>query len=133
MKDILNDRVKHREDFRPFAPAILEEHMSEYVDLAGPSPFMLLIAGVREAQQKSIPAVTHVDGTARPQSVNRRQNPLFYDLIKEFQRQTGVPVLINTSFNVRGEPIVCTPVDALNCFLGTGIDVLVMDRFVVEK
>jgi carbamoyltransferase len=133
MKDILNDRVKHREDFRPFAPAILEERMSEYMDLDCSSPFMLLIAGVRKEQHGTIPAVTHVDGTARPQSVNRDQNPLFYDLIKEFHRQTGVPVLINTSFNVRGEPIVCSPTDALNCFLSTGIDVLVMDQFVVEK
>jgi carbamoyltransferase len=133
MKDILNDRVKHREDFRPFAPAILEERMSEYMDLDCSSPFMLLIAGVRKEQHGTIPAVTHVDGTARPQSVNRDQNPLFYDLIKEFHQQTGVPVLINTSFNVRGEPIVCSPTDALNCFLSTGIDVLVMDQFVVEK
>jgi len=133
MKDILNDRVKHREDFRPFAPVILQEKASEYLKLDYPMPFMVLLSDVMEDKYDVIPAVTHVDGTARPQTVTKEENGIYYDLVAEFEKITGVPVLINTSFNVRGEPIVCTPEDAYNCFANTGIDVLVMDRFVIYK
>lgn len=131
MQDILNSKVKHRESFRPFAPAVLAERCGEYFDLTQSSPFMLFTAGVRKPD--AIPAVTHVDGSARVQTVHKATNPRFHSLIGTFAELTGVPVLINTSFNVRGEPIVCTPTDAFNCFLTTGIDVLVMDNFVVDK
>ena len=133
MKDILNHRVKHREPFRPFAPSALLDHASEYFDLDAPSPFMLLVAPVRPDKRDVLPAITHVDGTARLQTVARDENPLYYDLIAEFRKITGVPVVLNTSFNVRGEPIVRTPDDAYECFATTGIDTLVMHDFVVEK
>jgi carbamoyltransferase len=133
MKDILNDKVKHREDFRPFAPVVPLEDMSTYFDLSVESPYMLLIGDVRPEVRERIPAVTHTDGTARPQSVRREVNPLYYDAIREFERLSGVPVMINTSFNVRGEPIVCTPEDGYKCFAGTGIDDLIMGRFWVRK
>ncbi len=120
MKDILNSKVKHREGFRPFAPVVLEEKVSQYFDGADFSPFMLLVMPVKKSKRKVIPAITHVDGTARVQTVNEKQNAGFYGLIKEFEKITGEPVAINTSFNVRGEPIVCSPKDALHCFLHTG-------------
>lgn len=133
MKDILNDRVKHREDFRPFAPVLLRERVGEYLKPDYPMPFMVILSEVREEKRAVIPSVTHVDGTARPQTVTKEHNGIYYDVVAEFEKITGVPVLINTSFNVRGEPIVCTPEDAYRCFAKTGIDVLVMDRFVVRK
>ncbi len=142
MKDILNKWVKHREDFRPFAPSVCEENFHDYflhprVDAAkgAPSeyPFMLFIFPVREAMQGKIPAVTHVDGTARVQTVSERANPKYYRLIREFEKIQGVPVVLNTSFNIRGEPIVCTPKDALRCFFTTGIDVLVLGDYLVRK
>ena len=133
MKDILNDKVKHREDFRPFAPVLLREKVGEYLKPDYPMPFMVLLSEVREEKRDAIPSVTHVDGTARPQTVTKEHNGIYYDLVVEFEKITGVPVLINTSFNVRGEPIVCTPENAYRCFAKTGIDVLVMDRFVVRK
>jgi len=133
MKDILNDRVKHREDFRPFAPVVPVQDMAAYFDLPVESPYMLLIGDVRPDKREVIPAVTHSDGTARPQSVRRETNPLYYDVLREFERITGVPVVINTSFNVRGEPIVCTPEHAYRCFTGTGIDDLVIGRCWVRK
>jgi carbamoyltransferase len=133
MKDILNDRVKHREDFRPFAPVVPVENMTEYFDLPIESPYMLLIGDVKPDKRDVIPAVTHTDGTARPQSVRRETNPLYYDVMREFERITGVPVIINTSFNVRGEPIVCTPEHAYRCFAGTGIDDLVIGRCWIRK
>ena len=129
MKDILNEKVKHREPFRPFAPAILEERLSEYFEIDRPSPYMLLVARVKKPEE--IPAVTHVDGTARVQSVNERQNPRFYRLLRAFEAQTGCPVLVNTSFNVRGEPIVDSPHDAYLCFRKTQIDVLVLGDFLI--
>jgi carbamoyltransferase len=133
MKDYLNERVKFRESFRPFAPAVLEEQAEEYFDLGGASsPYMLLICPVREKYRDLLASVTHVDGTARVQTVARAANPLFYLLIEEFWRLTGVPVVLNTSFNLRGMPIVETPDDAVRCFLSTEMDRLVMDRFVVE-
>lgn len=131
-KDRVNLKIKFRESFRPFAPSILEDRCSEYFELDCPSPYMLLVAQVR-ADKRVLPAVTHVDGSARIQTVSRDTNPLFYDLISEFDKQTGVPVIINTSFNVRGEPIVCTPQDALRCFMRTDMDYLVMDHFLVDK
>jgi len=131
MKDILNEKIKHRERFRPFAPSILEEHVSEYFDLEIPSPYMLLVAKVRKPDQ--IPAVTHVDGTGRLQTVSKESNPLYYDLINEFYKITGVPVVINTSMNVKGEPIVNTPEQAYNMLIKTEMDFLVMGNYFVSK
>jgi len=133
MKDVLNYRVKHREPFRPFAPSALAEEAPRYFDLPVESPYMLLAAPVHPDKRDVVPAITHVDGTARLQTVTEAQNPRYYNLIAEFGRQTGVPVVLNTSFNVRGEPIVCTPADALACFLRTDMDFLVMHDFGVDK
>ena len=131
MKDILNEKIKHREAFRPFAPSILEEYVSEYFDMDIPSPYMLLVAKVKKPDK--IPAVTHIDGTGRLQSVSKEVNPLYYDLINEFYKLTGIPVIINTSMNVMGEPIVNTPEHAHNMILKTDMDNLVMGNFLVEK
>ena len=131
MKDILNEKIKHRESFRPFAPSILEEYTSEYFELDIPSPYMLLVAKVKKPDK--IPAVTHVDGTGRLQTVSRDANPLYYDLIKEFYNLTGVPVIVNTSMNVRGEPIVNTPEQAFDMLLKTDMDYIVMGDCVVGK
>jgi len=133
MKDILNHRVKHREGFRPFAPSVLAEAADDYFEGAVPSPFMLLVFPVRAARRSLVPAITHVDGTARVQTVTRETTPLYYRLIEAFQRRTGVPLLLNTSFNVRGEPIVCTPEDAVRCFRGTDMDYLALGPLLVEK
>jgi len=129
-RDRVNAKIKFRESFRPFAPAVLLEKAPEYFELDVPSPYMLLVAPVRNDK---IPAVTHVDGSARIQTVSREENPLFYDLIREFEKLTGCPVLLNTSFNLRGEPIVCTPQEAYLCFMRSGLDYLVMDRFILDK
>ncbi|HEV8375943.1 MAG TPA: carbamoyltransferase [Candidatus Polarisedimenticolia bacterium] len=131
-KDVVNLKIKFRESFRPFAPTVLEEKISEYFEIDRPSPYMLLVAPVRE-EKRIIPSVTHVDHSARIQSINRSQNPLYYDLIKEFETRTGVPVIINTSFNVRGEPIVCTPEDAYRCFMRTHMDYLVLGPYLLDK
>ncbi|NOY78452.1 MAG: carbamoyltransferase [Calditrichaeota bacterium] len=131
MKDTINARVKFREAFRPFAPSVLEEKARDYFDLDRPSPFMLLVARVK--QPEAIPAVTHVDGTARLQTVSEKQNPRYYRLLQAFENQTGVPVLLNTSFNVRGEPIVDTPKEAFACFMRTGLDALVLGNFLLLK
>ena len=131
MKDILNEKIKHRESFRPFAPSILEEYVSEYFELDVPSPYMLLVAKVKKPDK--IPAVTHVDGTARLQSVSKNVNPLYYDLINKFYEKTGVPVIINTSMNVMGEPIVNTPEQAHAMILKTDMDYLVMGNFILSK
>ncbi|MCE5252281.1 carbamoyl transferase [bacterium] len=133
MMDIINDRIKHREDFRPFAPSCKIENYREYFNFPVPSPFMLLICNVKEEKRSVIPAVTHVDGTARFHTVEKKHNPLYWELIHEFEKLTGVPVVLNTSFNVRGETIVMTPEDAINCFLGTGIDALAIGNYFVEK
>ena len=133
MRDILNNRVKLREDFRPFAPAVVAEAAATYFELDGPSPFMLLAPRVRPERAAQIPSVTHIDGTARVQTVSREQNPLFYRLLECFGEVSGVPMVINTSFNIRGEPIVCSPADAVMCFLGTDIDFLVIGNFLVSK
>ena len=131
-QSVVNLKIKYRESFRPFAPTVLEEKSGDYFRFPGPSPYMLFVATVRE-DRRSIPAVTHVDGTARLQTISRDQHPLYYDLLKEFERQTGCPVLINTSFNVRGEPIVCTPQEAWRCFMRTEMDHLVMGRYILSK
>lgn len=133
MKDHVNARVKHREFFRPFAPAILAERCAEFFKLDQPSPFMLLACDVLEDKRSVVPAITHVDGTARVQTVTPTSNDRFYALIQAFERRTGVPILLNTSFNVRGEPIVCTPDDAWRCFAGTELDHLVLGNYVVSK
>ena len=134
MKDATNAKVKFREAFRPFAPAILKERAHEFFEMPEgmDAPYMLLVPKVREDKRKLIPAVTHEDGTGRVQTVTEEHNGRYYRLIKRFGELTGVPVLINTSFNVRGEPIVCTPQDAYNTFINTGIDALVMGNFVVR-
>ena len=131
MKDILNEKIKHRESFRPFAPCILEEHFSEYFDIHVPSPYMLLVAPVKKPEK--IPAVTHVDGTGRLQTVSKDTNALYYDLITEFYKITGVPVLINTSMNVRGEPIVNTPEQAYDMVIKTDMDYIVLANYLIKK
>ena len=153
MQSMMNLKIKYRESFRPFAPSILREFVSEYFDLEGDSPYMLLVAPLREQlripmtsdQEKlfgidklhvarsTVPAVTHVDYSARVQTVRKEENGLYYDLIAEFARLTGCPLVVNTSFNVRGEPIVCTPEDAYRCFMRTEMDVLVLNNFVLRK
>jgi len=137
MKEILNTKVKHREWFRPFAPVVCEDDALAYFECDEPVPepagFMLMVYPIRKQWRKKLPAVTHVDGSGRLQTVRRKQNPNYYDLIKEFGKLSGIPILINTSFNIRGEPIVCTPYDAYRCMMGTGIDCLVIDRFLVWR
>jgi carbamoyltransferase len=127
----VNLKIKFRESFRPFAPAVIAEKASEWFDIDRESPYMLLVCQVQEG--KRIPAVTHVDGSARLQTVDRESQPEFYDLLSAFDEQTGCPVLINTSFNVRGEPIVCTPEDAYLCFMRTQMDVLVLGNQILLK
>jgi carbamoyltransferase len=153
MQSVMNLKIKFRESFRPFAPAVLREHVADWFELDGDSPYMLLVAGVREERRlpipeaskslsgirkldvprSTIPAVTHVDGSARIQTVRREVNPMYYDIIDAFRRRTGCPVIVNTSFNVRGEPIVCTPADAYRCFMRTDMDVLVLEDFILFK
>jgi carbamoyltransferase len=133
MKDILNSRVKHRQPFRPFAPIVLAERAKEIFEGEEDSPFMLIAKPVRREWRDRIPAIVHVDGTARVQTVSQDTNPVLYRLLKEFEALTGVPVLINTSFNVKGEPIVETPQDAVVCFLTTGIDNLVLHDTLISK
>jgi carbamoyltransferase len=153
MQKLLNLKVKYRESFRPFAPAVLREDLADWFELDHDSPYMLLVAGVRPERRRamsdaerrlfgidklnvprsSIPAVTHVDYSARVQTVHRETNPPFHDLLSAFKQRTGCPVLVNTSFNVRGEPIVCTPEDAFRCFMGTEIETLVIGNCVLQK
>jgi len=133
MKGILNKRVKHRESFRPFAPAILLEYTKDYFEIDRPSPFMLFTTTVKKGKEKSIPSALHIDNTARLQTVSQKDNPLFCNLIYEFYKITGIPVLINTSFNLRGEPIVCTPEDAYSTFKRSGMDILVIGNYIIEK
>lgn len=132
-KDTLNVRVKLREEFRPFAPIVIEEAAQDYFDQPTPSPYMLYAPHVRPGMEARVPAATHVDGTSRVQTVSTRHNPLLHKLLKEFEALSGVPVMINTSFNIKGEPIVCTPEDAVKCFLRTDIDYLAIGDFLVEK
>jgi carbamoyltransferase len=132
IKDVLNRRIKHRESFRPFAPSVLEEYVEEYFEDSFPSPFMLMVFKVRPEKRAIIPATKHVDHTGRVQSVSRSSNPKFWRLIDAFRRRTGIPLLLNTSFN-ENEPIVCTPQDALNCFATTKMDALVLGNFLLSR
>ena len=153
MQRLLNLKVKYRESFRPFAPAILREDVAEWFELDDDSPYMLMVADVVEKrrrkmsaeeqalfgieklniQRSEIPAVTHVDYSARIQTVHKNTNPSYYALITRFKELTGCPVIVNTSFNVRGEPIVCTPEDAFRCFMGTEAEMLVIGNAVLHK
>ena len=153
MQKTLNLKVKYRESFRPFAPSVLRERVADWFEIDGDSPYMLLVADVvksrrramTDAEQKlfgidklnvsrsDIPAVTHVDYSARIQTVDQRTNPRYHALLSEFERQTGCPVLVNTSFNVRGEPIVGSPEDAFRCFMGTELDVLAVGNCYLRK
>jgi carbamoyltransferase len=137
MQEILNEKVKHRETFRPFAPAVCSEDAQKYfecdIPIPKPADFMLMVYPIKKRWQQKLPAVTHVDGSGRLQTVERNKNQLFYGLIKEFGRLSGIPILINTSFNVRGEPIVCTPDDAYKCVMGTKIDYLVISNFIIKR
>ena len=149
----MNLKIKFRESFRPFAPSVLREHVDAWFDFEGDSPYMLLVADVLPSRRlpipeeantlwgieklnvprSTIPAVTHVDCSARIQTVRRDTSPLYYDIIEAFYRLTGCPVIVNTSFNVRGEPIVCTPEDAYRCFMRTNMDVLALESFLLVK
>ena len=153
MQRDLNIKVKFRESFRPFAPSVLREKVSDWFELDDSSPYMLIVAAVKASKcrtlnenemsltgleklsvpRSDIPAVTHVDYSARVQTVHEDTNERYYRLLKSFEQKTGCPVLINTSFNVRGEPIVCTPNDAFRCFMGTDLDVLVVENCFLEK
>jgi carbamoyltransferase len=153
MQKTLNLKVKYRESFRPFAPAVLAEDAQEWFDLDRPSPYMLLVADVAQGKRletkagqndlsgldklkvprSQIPAVTHVDYSARVQTVDRETNPRFHGLLQAFKKKTGCPVLVNTSFNVRGEPIACTPEDAFRCLMGSEIDILVIGNCMLRK
>ncbi len=127
----VNLKIKFRESFRPFAPTVLEECADTYFDLQGyASPYMLLVAAVKK---KNVPAVTHIDNSARIQTVSKKENERYHALINAFYKKTQCPVIINTSFNVRGEPIVCTPKDAFNCFVNTDMDYLVMGNYIFSK
>jgi carbamoyltransferase len=132
MKQILNAKIKRRESFRPFAPSVLREHVREWFEIDDDVPFMSKVFMIREAKRGLVPAVTHVDGTGRLQTVDPALNGLYYDLISAFRARTGVPMILNTSFN-ENEPIVCRPEEALDCFLRTNMDVLVLNDFVVER
>ena len=152
MQKILNLKVKYRESFRPFAPSILFEKMHEWFDLDIESPYMLLVSNIKKEKRlfasedsnvfgidklniarSGVPAVTHVDYSARIQTVHEDTNYLYYSLIKRFEEKTGCPILVNTSFNVRGEPIVCSPIDAFNCFMGTELDILAIGNYLLIK
>src|SRR4030095_3474299 len=128
MRDTLNMKIKFREGFRPFAPSVLADYAAEWFELDCESPYMLLVAQVREGK-RTIPSVTHVDNSARLQTVTRAEAPLYYDLIRELESLTGVPIIINTPFTARGEPIVCTPSDAYLCFMRTNMDHLAVGSF----
>jgi carbamoyltransferase len=132
MKDILNRRIKRREPFRPFAPSILAEHGGDYFEQTHPSPTMLMVYQIKPGRRADIPAVTHVDGSGRLQTVTREMNPRYYQLIEDFYKLTGVPVVLNTSFN-ENEPIVCSPRDAIDCFLKTSMDVLYIGNYVLRR
>jgi carbamoyltransferase len=139
MQDIVNHFVKHREDFRPFAPAVPEEDAARYFDIFGKpnansaARFMLMVVPVRKQYRDKLPAVTHIDGSARLQTVRQQDNPHYYAILREFEKIKGIPVVLNTSFNVRGEPIVCSPDDALRCYSSTGIDALILENYLVVK
>lgn len=151
MQSRMNLKIKYRESFRPFAPSVIEDHTTDWFDIKDSSPYMLLVAPVTQKQRvgsvngslkgldqlkevrSTVPAITHVDLSARVQTIDRQRNPVYYDLINSFYKQTGCPVIINTSFNVRGEPIVCSPEDAFRCFMSTEMDYLVLGNYILDK
>ncbi len=137
MQEILNLKVKHREKFRPFAPVVCIEEASDYFECDAPIPepadYMLMVYPIKKQWHSKIPAVTHVDGSGRLQTVRKYQNPAYYEVISAFGKLSKIPILINTSFNIRGEPIVCSPKDAYQCMMGTGIDYLVIDKFLIKR
>jgi carbamoyltransferase len=153
MQSVMNLKIKFRESFRPFAPSVLQERVSDYFQIDRASPYMLLVAPVTEDRKiamtpdqerlfgidklnvarSDLPAVTHIDYSARIQTVSRVTNPLYYDVIDAFAKKTGCPVIINTSFNVRGEPIVCRPEEAFKCFMRTEMDYLVIGNYIIAK
>ena len=153
MQKKMNLKIKFRESFRPFAPSVLEEEASNYFEIDRPSPYMLLVAYIKKAIRRemteeekklfgidklnivrsNLPAITHLDYSARLQTVDKDTNPKYWKLIKAFQEMTGCPVIVNTSFNVRGEPIVCTPLDAYKCFMRTEMDYLVLGNYLLDK
>jgi carbamoyltransferase len=153
MQKVMNLKIKYRESFRPFAPSVLAERVSDYFEIDRASPYMLLVAPVTQERRiamteeqnqlfgidrlnvsrSEIPAITHVDYSARIQTVHRETNPRYHDLLKQFEARTGCPMLVNTSFNVRGEPIVCTPEDAYRCFMRTEMDYLVLENHLLAK
>jgi carbamoyltransferase len=133
MVEYINSEIKHREWYRPFAPAVLYDHQQEIFDLDYFSPYMLLTTNVKNDWSKAIPAVTHYDGTSRVQSVSKEINPAFYGLISAFYRKSGIPILLNTSFNGKGEPMVETPEDAINTLLSTQLYAVVINNFLVTK
>jgi carbamoyltransferase len=153
MQSVMNLKIKYRESFRPFAPSVLEENVFDQFEISTKSPYMLLVAPVKSELRKkmskeqeklfgidklnisrsTIPAITHVDYSARVQTVSRESNPRYYNLIEAFKKRTGCPSIVNTSFNVRGEPIVCTPQDAYRCFMRTEMDVLVLQNQILMK
>jgi carbamoyltransferase len=153
MQSVMNLKIKFRESFRPFAPSVLREYVSEWFELDADSPYMSLVADVAQpkrigitdgqaalegleklkVKRSEIPAVTHVDFSARIQTVSRETNPLYWEIIEAFRKRTGCPVIVNTSFNIRGEPIVCTPQDSYRCFMRTEMDYLVLETFVLSK
>jgi carbamoyltransferase len=132
MRDIINLKIKFREKFRPFAPSVLEEYVGEWFEVDEPSPFMERVLPIRPDKRSEIPAVTHVDGSGRLQTVSRKTSPLYWELIERFRQRTGVPMLLNTSLN-ENEPIVRTPDEALSCFLRTAMDVLILGDLVVTR
>jgi carbamoyltransferase len=132
-KDIINMRVKFREPFRPFCPSIMEEYANEYLSPSSKDRYMITACNVKDEKKNVIPAVTHVDGTCRPQLISKQINERFWELLDNFRQYTGVPVILNTSFNIKGEPIVCSPRDAIKCFFDTGLDLLCIGDFIVTK
>jgi carbamoyltransferase len=132
MKTLLNEKIKRRESFRPFAPSVLAEAVSEWFEEDDSVPFMMQVFQIRAEKRALIPAVTHVDGSGRLQTVSKVTNPRYYELISRFGSLTGVPMVLNTSFN-ENEPVVCTPLEALNCFLRTKMDMLVLEDVVVAR
>ena len=133
MNDRVNATVKYREPFRPFAPSVLAEHVDNYFENPQPAPYMERVLSIYPEMRKKIPAVTHIDGTGRLQTVYEDFNPRYHELIEEFFNLTGIPLILNTSFNLKGEPIVCTPEDAIKTFYSSGLDVLVLGDFLVRK
>jgi carbamoyltransferase len=153
MQSVMNLKIKYRESFRPFAPSVLGDHVSDYFEIENPSPYMLLVAYVKSDKRQQmtkaeqnlfgidklnivrseVPAITHVDYSARLQTAHEETNPYYYKMIRAFKNLTGCPVIINTSFNVRGEPIVCSPEDAYRCFMRTEMDYLVMENYILDK